>query len=146
MFLLIAETIINLQSFRYLVAYSEVDMISQNPIAPGQTFTYEFTADPVGTMWYHSHPRAGSNTSESSETSWENKAFRNRFENPKTLFYENPKTLFFRKSKNIIFWKCKNIIYSKIQKHYFVKIQKHYLEITNYETIVFSLFCPFRFL
>lgn len=29
--------------------------ISQCPIPPGGTFTYEFTAYPAGTFWYHSH-------------------------------------------------------------------------------------------
>lgn len=29
--------------------------ITQSPIAPGQTFTYEFNADLYGTTWYHSH-------------------------------------------------------------------------------------------
>ncbi len=29
--------------------------IMQCPIAPGQTFTYSFTADLYGTSWYHSH-------------------------------------------------------------------------------------------
>lgn len=28
---------------------------TQKPIAPGETFTYEFTARPAGTFWYHSH-------------------------------------------------------------------------------------------
>lgn len=29
--------------------------VTQDPIEPGQTFTYEFTARPAGTFWYHSH-------------------------------------------------------------------------------------------
>lgn len=28
---------------------------TQKPIQPGDTFTYEFTAKPAGTYWYHSH-------------------------------------------------------------------------------------------
>jgi FtsP/CotA-like multicopper oxidase with cupredoxin domain len=28
---------------------------TQDPIEPGDTFTYEFTARPAGTFWYHSH-------------------------------------------------------------------------------------------
>lgn len=28
---------------------------TQEPIAPGETFTYEFVAKPAGTYWYHSH-------------------------------------------------------------------------------------------
>ncbi len=29
--------------------------LSQAPVAPGQSFTYEFVAKPAGTRWYHSH-------------------------------------------------------------------------------------------
>jgi FtsP/CotA-like multicopper oxidase with cupredoxin domain len=29
--------------------------VSQFPVAPGETFTYSFTADLYGTSWYHSH-------------------------------------------------------------------------------------------
>ncbi|WP_067620408.1 multicopper oxidase domain-containing protein [Alicyclobacillus acidiphilus] len=29
--------------------------ISQDPIMPGQSFTFEFVAGPSGTRWYHSH-------------------------------------------------------------------------------------------
>ncbi|XP_069129164.1 uncharacterized protein [Argopecten irradians] len=32
-----------------------VDMIGQCPISPGQSFTYRFIAEPIGTHWYHSH-------------------------------------------------------------------------------------------
>ena len=32
--------------------------ITQNAVAPGRTFTYEFIADQVGTYWYHSHQDA----------------------------------------------------------------------------------------
>ncbi|XP_060073311.1 uncharacterized protein LOC132553116 [Ylistrum balloti] len=32
-----------------------VDMITQCPISPGQSFTYRFIAEPIGTHWYHSH-------------------------------------------------------------------------------------------
>ncbi|XP_062567441.1 uncharacterized protein LOC134229689 [Saccostrea cucullata] len=32
-----------------------VSMLTQCPILPGQTFTYEFIANPRGTHWYHSH-------------------------------------------------------------------------------------------
>ncbi len=28
---------------------------TQKPIQPGETFTYEFVANPAGTFWYHSH-------------------------------------------------------------------------------------------
>ena len=29
--------------------------ITQKPVQPGETFTYEFTATPTGTRWYHTH-------------------------------------------------------------------------------------------
>jgi FtsP/CotA-like multicopper oxidase with cupredoxin domain/plastocyanin len=29
--------------------------VTQDPIQPGETFTYEFVAKPAGTRWYHSH-------------------------------------------------------------------------------------------
>jgi FtsP/CotA-like multicopper oxidase with cupredoxin domain len=29
--------------------------VSRPPIPPGEDFTYEFTATPAGTHWYHSH-------------------------------------------------------------------------------------------
>ncbi|KAL3866697.1 hypothetical protein ACJMK2_043978 [Sinanodonta woodiana] len=32
-----------------------VPFVTQCPILPGQTFTYEFLAEPTGTFWYHSH-------------------------------------------------------------------------------------------
>ena len=32
-----------------------VEGVSGPPIAPGQTFTYDFIATPGGTHWYHSH-------------------------------------------------------------------------------------------
>ena len=32
-----------------------VDLVSHDPIPPGKDFTYEFTATPAGTHWYHSH-------------------------------------------------------------------------------------------
>lgn len=31
------------------------EMVTQCPIAPNQTFTYDFTVDQAGTYWYHSH-------------------------------------------------------------------------------------------
>lgn len=31
------------------------EMVTQCPIPPGQTFTYNFTVDQAGTYWYHSH-------------------------------------------------------------------------------------------
>jgi len=32
-----------------------VAFVTQNPVLPGHTFTYEFTAKPHGTSFYHSH-------------------------------------------------------------------------------------------
>ena len=29
--------------------------LNQAPVEPGEAFTYEFTANPAGTRWYHSH-------------------------------------------------------------------------------------------
>ncbi|MFZ6029216.1 MAG: multicopper oxidase family protein [Chloroflexota bacterium] len=36
-------------------AMDGVSGMTQAPIQPGETFTYEFTAKPAGTFWYHSH-------------------------------------------------------------------------------------------
>ncbi len=36
-------------------AMDGVPGVTQEPIQPGETFTYEFTAKPVGTFMYHSH-------------------------------------------------------------------------------------------
>lgn len=36
-------------------AMDGVPGVTQNPIQPGGTFTYEFVAKPAGTYWYHSH-------------------------------------------------------------------------------------------
>jgi manganese oxidase len=35
-----------------------VPFVTQKPIVPGETFTYEFTASPAGSMMYHSHHNA----------------------------------------------------------------------------------------
>jgi len=35
-----------------------VPFVTQKPFAPGESFTYEFTAAPAGTMMYHSHHNA----------------------------------------------------------------------------------------
>lgn len=32
-----------------------VPNVTQNPVEPGESFAYEFTAGPRGTFWYHSH-------------------------------------------------------------------------------------------
>jgi FtsP/CotA-like multicopper oxidase with cupredoxin domain len=36
-------------------AMDGVPGMTQEPVAPGAQFTYEFTAEPAGTYWYHSH-------------------------------------------------------------------------------------------
>lgn len=36
-------------------AMDGVPNVTQNPVEPGETFVYEFTASPRGTFWYHSH-------------------------------------------------------------------------------------------
>jgi FtsP/CotA-like multicopper oxidase with cupredoxin domain len=36
-------------------AMDGVPFVTQNPIQPGESFTYEFTAKPAGTFMYHSH-------------------------------------------------------------------------------------------
>ncbi len=36
-------------------AMDGVPGMTQDPIAPGETFVYEFEARPAGTFWYHSH-------------------------------------------------------------------------------------------
>jgi len=35
-----------------------VPFVTQKPIAPGETYTYEFTATPHGSLMYHSHHNA----------------------------------------------------------------------------------------
>jgi manganese oxidase len=39
-------------------AMDGVPDMTQQPVQPGETFTYEFTARPAGTFWYHSHFRS----------------------------------------------------------------------------------------
>ena len=39
-------------------AMDGVPDMTQKPVQPGETFTYEFTARPAGTFWYHSHFRS----------------------------------------------------------------------------------------
>jgi FtsP/CotA-like multicopper oxidase with cupredoxin domain len=36
-------------------AMDGVPGMTQDPVAPGETFVYEFEAKPAGTFWYHSH-------------------------------------------------------------------------------------------
>src|SRR3546814_18506430 len=35
-----------------------VPYLTQKPIAPGETFLYEFTVPDAGTCWYHPHQRS----------------------------------------------------------------------------------------
>ena len=36
-------------------AMDGVPNVTQQPVAPGETFVYEFEARPAGTRWYHTH-------------------------------------------------------------------------------------------
>ena len=36
-------------------AMDGVPGVTQKPVAPGETFVYEFEARPAGTRWYHTH-------------------------------------------------------------------------------------------
>ncbi|MEM5626556.1 multicopper oxidase domain-containing protein [Bacillus wiedmannii] len=38
-------------------AVDGVPGVTQNAIKPGETYTYAFNADQVGTYWYHSHQK-----------------------------------------------------------------------------------------
>ena len=40
-------------------AMDGVPGVNQDPVAPGQTFVYEFTPPDAGTFWFHSHTRGG---------------------------------------------------------------------------------------
>ena len=47
-------TVIHWHGLQIPAAMDGTDMV-QNPIAPGQTFTYRFTLPDAGTFWYHPH-------------------------------------------------------------------------------------------
>src|SRR6266568_2274100 len=49
------DTTVHWHGVRLPIAMDGVPGISQPPIAPGQRFTYEFTAPDAGTFWYHPH-------------------------------------------------------------------------------------------
>jgi len=48
-------TTVHWHGIRLPIAMDGVPGISQPPIAPGETFTYEFTPPDAGTFWYHPH-------------------------------------------------------------------------------------------
>jgi FtsP/CotA-like multicopper oxidase with cupredoxin domain len=49
------ETTVHWHGIRLPIAMDGVLGISQPPIKPGETFTYEFTPPDAGTFWYHPH-------------------------------------------------------------------------------------------
>lgn len=49
------ETTVHWHGIRLPNAMDGVPGLTQRPIAPGESFTYEFTAPDAGTFWYHSH-------------------------------------------------------------------------------------------
>lgn len=48
-------TTLHWHGLRIANAMDGVPMLTQQPIMPGQSFTYEFTPPDAGTYWYHSH-------------------------------------------------------------------------------------------
>ncbi|EDP66578.1 multicopper oxidase, type 3 [alpha proteobacterium BAL199] len=51
------ETTVHWHGLRVTNAMDGVPHLTQRPIAPGETFTYEFDALDAGTFWYHPHQR-----------------------------------------------------------------------------------------
>jgi FtsP/CotA-like multicopper oxidase with cupredoxin domain len=49
------ETTVHWHGIRLPIAMDGVPGISQPPIRPGESFTYEFTPPDAGTFWYHPH-------------------------------------------------------------------------------------------
>jgi len=49
------ETTVHWHGIRLPIAMDGVPGISQPPIKPGESFTYEFTPPDAGTFWYHPH-------------------------------------------------------------------------------------------
>jgi FtsP/CotA-like multicopper oxidase with cupredoxin domain len=49
------DTTVHWHGIRVPNAMDGVPGLTQSPIKPGQTFTYEFTPPDAGTFWYHSH-------------------------------------------------------------------------------------------
>jgi FtsP/CotA-like multicopper oxidase with cupredoxin domain len=52
------ETTVHWHGIRLPNAMDGVPHLTQKPIAPGETFTYEFTCADAGTFWYHPHQRS----------------------------------------------------------------------------------------
>lgn len=52
------ETTIHWHGVRLPNAMDGVPYITQKPVQPGETFTYEFTPKDAGTFWFHPHVRA----------------------------------------------------------------------------------------
>ena len=52
------ETTVHWHGVRVPHAMDGVPHLTQRPVAPGETFTYEFDAVDAGTFWYHPHQRS----------------------------------------------------------------------------------------
>ncbi len=52
------ETTVHWHGVRVPNAMDGVPHLTQPPIAPGQTFVYEFACEDAGTFWYHPHARS----------------------------------------------------------------------------------------
>ena len=52
------ETTVHWHGLRVPNAMDGVPHLTQKPIAPGETFVYEFAAPDAGTYWYHPHQRS----------------------------------------------------------------------------------------
>src|SRR3546814_18292451 len=52
------ETTVHWHGVRVPNAMDGVPHLTQKPIAPGETFLYEFDVTTAGTYWYHPHPRS----------------------------------------------------------------------------------------
>jgi FtsP/CotA-like multicopper oxidase with cupredoxin domain len=52
------ETTVHWHGVRVPNAMDGVPHLTQKPIAPGETFTYEFDCPDAGTFWYHPHQRS----------------------------------------------------------------------------------------
>lgn len=52
------ETTVHWHGIRLANAMDGVPHLTQAPIAPGDSFLYEFTASDAGTFWYHPHQRS----------------------------------------------------------------------------------------
>ena len=52
------ETTVHCHGLRLPNAMDGIPHLTQKPIAPGETFTYEFDVPDAGTYWYHPHQRS----------------------------------------------------------------------------------------